>query len=201
VTLERIGAAWLPGMLVVAGLALLVCTPLAWGVGSRAGLSDWQPPMVGLAFAVPSIVFGAATLRGVDRKARLRCTVHLLPLLFAVPILFGLALAVAGLAVSLPDPSTYNSLVEAPAVTAEALPSVVAAQRGVQLQGDLSPAGFLAIALLVIGFLVAWMSAACYVYTSAFTAEPRMRFESRQEQEIDGVGMMLRGQRGPGTRP
>jgi hypothetical protein len=44
--------------------------------------------------------------------------------------------------------------------------------------------------------MFAWVWAASYAYTTAFQADPLMKFEASQAQEVDGVGMMLRGKRG-----
>jgi hypothetical protein len=194
--LLRIGVVFLPGFLFAAGAGLLVVSPLAWGAGAHAGLSDWQPPLVGAAFALPAIAVGWMTLRAVGRKARDRVVVHLLPLAFGAPFLFGGSMIVWGLVGSVPDPATYGALLAPPGVSPDVPASVAAAQRGVQFQENMSEAGFLAISLLLGAFVYAWIWAASYAYTSAFQADPLMKFEVSQAHEVDAVGMLLRGERG-----
>jgi hypothetical protein len=38
--------------------------------------------------------------------------------------------------------------------------------------------------------------AAAYAYTTAFQADPLMKFEARRPNEADAVAMLLRGERG-----
>lgn len=196
--LQQAGVGVLPGTLLLAGIWLLVVSPFAWGAGAHAGLAAWQPPLVGVVFALPAILLGYTTMRAVARKARHRFALHMLPLAFGVVFMLGGILVVWGLAAAVPDPDTYTSMLRAPAVSPEMPPAVAASQRGVQLQEDMSPVGFLAISLLACFVLVAWVWAASYLYTTAFDADPLMKFEARQAHEVDGVGMLLRGE--PGNR-
>ena len=195
--LTRIIAVLLPGFLFAAGaLLLLVASPLAWGAGAHAGLRDWQPPLVGVVWALPAILMGWKTLRSVGRKTRERVLVHVVPLAFGAMFLFGGSLVIWGLVASVPAPRTYDALLESPAVSPDGPPGFASAQRSVQFQEGMSEAGFLAMALLLAAFLFAWIWAASYAYTTAFQADPAMKFEARQAHEVDGVGMLLRGRRG-----
>jgi hypothetical protein len=194
--LLRISVALLPGFLCAAGIALLIASPLAWGAGADAGLSDWQPPLVGAVFALPAIVVGWMTLRAVGRKTHDRVLIHPVPLTFGVLFMFGGSVVVWGLVGSLPDPATYDALIEPAAVSPDGPPGFAAAQRGVQFQEGMSEAGFLAIALPLGALMFAFVWAASYAYTTAFQADPLMRFEARQAREVDAVGMLLRGERG-----
>jgi hypothetical protein len=151
----RIGVGFLPGFLLAAGIALLLVSPLSWGAGGHAGLRDWQPPLFGVAFALPAIAVGWTTLRAVGRKAQDRVLVHTLPLIFGAMFLFGGSLVVWGLVGSVPNPATYDALLAPAAVSPDVPSSVAAAQREVQFQGDLSEAGLMAISFLIGVFMFA----------------------------------------------
>ena len=194
--LLKIGVALLPGSLLAGGLALLLVSPLAWGAGAHAGLSDWAPVLIGVSFALPAIAIGWMTLRATGRKARDRVLVHIVPLAFGVLVMFGGSVVVWGLIAAVPDPATYDALLEPAAVSPDGPPGFAAAQRGVQFQEGMSEAGFLAVPLLLGAFMYAWIWAASYAYTTAFQSDPRMSFEADQAARGDLVELLLRSERG-----
>jgi hypothetical protein len=163
--------------LLVAGVAMLIVAPFAWGKGDHAGLPAWMPSLAGVGFAAPAALLGFAVLREVVRRTRTGFSVLTPQLIIGAFAMAFAVFMVMALATRLADSSVYDSLLN---------------QDG---SPNTSPGGFLFICLFASAFVAGGVAFASYIYVQAISIELPSRFD-RRAGDADPMGEMLRGRSG-----
>jgi hypothetical protein len=164
-------------LLLLAGFAVLVAVPYAWGAASIIEIPDWMPSFIGLVVALAAIAIASYSLRGLLRVTRGEFEVHSLQAAGGALLLLVVAAMILGLALRLPDPASYEAAIDD--------------------DGEITvgPTMFLGsgIVLTVAYAFVAWLGS--YLYTHAVTDMEPNRISRRLPNEVDGVGELLRERR------
>jgi hypothetical protein len=197
-TTARLAVNALPLCLLLVSVASLLAAPLSWGAARHAGLAAWMPPFTALAFGLPGLTIAALSLGQLSQRTSQAFRVFTFQLFFGVLALLVMTIVIAVVAVRVADPSTYDSLIgigeRAPPTQAFEQPISPAE---VSAQGT-SPEGYMLVVTFVAAALAAVTAMAAYLYVSAIDSAPRPRFQS--DDELDAVGELLRGRRGPRSR-
>jgi hypothetical protein len=164
-----------PLLLLLAGLAMAVATPFAWGAGAHAGLPDWMTASSGALFATPALYISGKTLLQVMRRTDGEFTVISLQLVLGVFLFIVLGFIEVVLAFRIADPRTYDSLITE--------------------DGEIHtpPTSFFLITLIGTAFAAAWLSAGAFLYANGLL-EDGSRFV-RSLDEPDLMAEFLRGRR------
>jgi hypothetical protein len=172
--LTRMGLALLPLATLVAGLVLLVVAPLSWGTAVAAELPDWFPPFLGMWAGVTALTVSAMTLRAIWRKTSY--SFHLNPLL-----------ALAGVA-TFPSTAFILALLGANLISASTFEGAL----GGRGRPEASPAFISMVGLFGTGAVLAMHAAGAALYAGA--VEVVLRKYQRDDDEVDTVGMLMRGE-------
>jgi hypothetical protein len=163
-----------PLFLFLAGLATAAVSPFAWGAGEHAGLPAWMTTFAGVIFAGPAVIMGFLVLKETLTRTAAGFSAFVPQLLLGIFMFWLMAIAEVVLAARLADPSTYNSLLN---------------EAG---RPETTPAGFLAVTMLVTGFFGGWTGMGAYLYGQGFLNLRAFRFD-RQLDEPDLMDDWLTG--------
>jgi hypothetical protein len=167
-----------PALLTAAGLLLLIASPDAWGAADHVDQPSWTPTACGLIFTAGALGIGAWSLRDALIRTRGEFTSIRFQVISTGALVVLFALGATIIAARLPEPMTYDRLIDAD--TGDAMSTVA----------------FLLYSSIGGAFFIALTGALAYAYNHAIDPRPTGRF-AHVEGEVDGVGELLRRRDGP----